>query len=310
MNKLSIEYQNQFTEKLIFDQSVLDRIDPSATLHNETFSHPLSSSAACLNVIGSLSDKPGELAKFLNAFGLEVEEILEFPSPVSFGKRLYKDKGYAVFEWVGPLRSPINERGGSRGKLRTSIDAYIVGIIGGKITQILIEWKFTEGKSRPLALGRFCGRKGIERLRRYTPILDELKRKDDFPFNFSQEYRENEPDSSLGICDFSPDHLYQLLRITLLAKKTTGMVLGNYPLQDYRVVHLTHSQNERINILHPEYLTLCPGLQPYSGHQLHEVWKTLLSPGEKEKFFAGYWDKAINQIENDELRTYLAKRYA
>lgn len=305
-----MEFQKQFATNLIFDPSVLERIDPSVKLHDETIRHPLSSSAACLNVIGSMANKPEELIKFLGSFGLEIEELLEFPSPVSFGDRLYRDKGYAVFEWIGPLKSPINEPGGGRGQNRTSIDAFVLGKIDGKITQILIEWKFTEGLSRPLVLGRFCGKKGVERLRRYSPILAELRRQDDFPFDFDDEYGLSDPRSLLGIYDFSPDHLYQLLRMTLLAKKTIGTNLGRYTLQDYRIVHLTHSQNNKINTLQPEYLKLSPGLQRFSGRQLHEVWKELLSPRDKEKFISGFWDKAIGMIENNKLRDYLSERYA
>ena len=305
-----MEFQKQFATNLIFDQSILERIDPTVKLHDETLRHPLSSSAACLNVIGSLSNKPDGLIKFLGSFGLEIEELLEFPSPVSFGDRIYRDTGYAVFEWIGPLKSPINEPGGGRGLNRTSIDAFAIGVINGKITQILVEWKFTEGLSRPLVLGRFCGKKGVERLRRYSPILAELKRHDAFPFDFDDEYRLSDPRSSLGIYDFSPDHLYQLMRMTLLAKKTIGIDLGKYTLEDYRIVHLTHSQNDRINTLHPEYLILSPGLKHFSGQQLHDVWKGLLSPSDREKFFSGHWDKSINTIEDNNLRTYLAERYA
>jgi hypothetical protein len=97
--------------------------------------------------------------------------------------------------------------------------------------------------------------------------------------------------------------------MTLLAKKTTGSTLGKHTLEDYRIVHLTHSQNDRINILHPEYLILSPGLQQFSGQPLHDVWKGLLSPRDRARFFYGHWDKAINGIGNNELRTYLAERY-
>ena len=309
MNKLATEFQEQFSAKLIFDPSVLERIDPAVKLHEETKGNPLSSSAACLNVIGSLANDPKELMKFLGSFGLEIEELYEFPSPVSFGNRKYHDKGYAIFEWIGPQESPINEIGGGRGQNRTSVDAFVLGKIGGKTTQILIEWKFTEGQSRELVLGKFCGGKGVERLKRYSMVLAELRKQGDFPFDFDDEYRSSSVKSSLGIYDFSPDHLYQLLRMTLLAKKTTGKALGEYTLEDYRIVHLTHSQNTRINILHPEYLILSPGLSRFSGQRLHDVWKELLSQRDKERFFYGYWDRAIDLIENNELRAYLSERY-
>ena len=131
-------------------------------------------------------------------------------------------------------------------------------------------------------LGRFCGEKGVERLRRYSPILAELKRKGDLPFDFDDEYGLGDPRSSLGMYDFSPDHIYHLLRMTLLAKTTTGMDLGKYTLQDYRIIHLTHSQNDRINTLHPEYLILSPGLKRFSGQQLHDVEDTLISKRKRE----------------------------
>lgn len=305
MNKLTMEFQRRFSANLIFDQSVLERIDPCVKLHEETKRHPLSSCAACLNVIGSIASDPVELIKFLGSFGLEIEDLYEFPSSASFGNRIYHDKGYVIFEWIGPKDSPINERGGGRGQHRTSIDAFVLGKVNGKTTQILIEWKFTEGLSRPLALGRFCGGEGVERLKRYSLVLAELRKQGDLLFDF-----ESNPRSSVGMYDFSPDHLYQLLRMTLLAKKTTGTTLEKYALEDYRIVHLTHSQNNQINILHPKYLTRSPGLKQFSGQELHEVWKQLLSPRDKERFVYGHWDRAISMLKDTKLRAYLSERYA
>jgi len=308
--KLTVDFQRQFIPQLIFDESVFQRIDPTAKLHEETKGHPLSSCAACLNVIGSMANDPAELTQFLGSFGLEIEELYEFPSPVCFEGLTYRDKGYAIFEWIGPKDSPINEKGGGRGQNRTSVDAFVLARIKGKITQLLIEWKFTEGFSRELALGRFCGGKGIERLKRYSLVLADLRKRGELPFDFEEEYRTSSPKSRVGIYDFSPDHLYQLLRMTLLAKMTTGRTLGKYTLEDYRVVHLTHSQNERVNILQPEYLEFSPGLQRFSKRCVHDVWKELLSARERERFICGHWDTAIRHVKNDKLRLYLAERYA
>ncbi|WP_129671239.1 hypothetical protein [Candidatus Chloroploca sp. Khr17] len=208
MNKLSIEYQKKFGANLIFNSSVFANIDPSVKLHDETKNHPLSSSASCLNVISSLLNDPDGLIKFLKSCGLEIEELYRFSGATSFEGRNYNDKGYAIFEWVGPQESPINEKGGGRGQSRTSIDAFLLGKVDGKTTQILIEWKFTEGLSRNITLGRFCGQKGIERLRRYSLILAELRKSKDFPFDFDEEYRIGKIESILGLYDFSPDHLY------------------------------------------------------------------------------------------------------
>lgn len=310
MNKLSLDFQKQFAANLIFAPSALDDIDPAVKLHEETLKHPLSSSAACLNVLGPLARSSTGLVRFLRAFGLDVEELYQFPSPVSVGDRVYRDQGYVVFEWVGPRRSPINERAGGRGHNRTSVDAFLIGKVDGKTTQILVEWKFTEGTSRALVLGRFAGRKGVERLRRYSMVLADLRKAGDFPFDFQEDCSSSRPASALGLYDFSPDHLYQLLRMTLLAKKTVGLAVGLYTLEDYRIVHLTHSQNDRLNILHPEYLTFSPGLQCFAGQPLHDVWKALLSPGERHRFHAGYWDGAVHTIEDEAHRAYLTERYA
>jgi hypothetical protein len=249
------------------------------------------------------------LIKFLGCFGLAIEELYEFKSPFSFGNRTYHDSGYVVFEWVGPEDSPINEPSGGRGYSRTSIDAFLLGKVNGRTTQILLEWKFTEGLSREIALGRFCGGQGIERLRRYSVVLARLRRQGDLPFEFEDEYRASHPKSLLGIYDLSPDHLYQLLRMTLLAKTTVGKPLGVRTIEDHRIVHLTYSQNNRINILHPEYVVLSPGLKQFTGRPLHYVWREVLSPGEKERFIHGHWDKAITVLGDDKLRAYLSERY-
>ena len=145
MDKLNILFQKNFANRLIYDNDVFEDIDTSVVLHDQTFTNPLSSSAACINVLGSLRHNQDALVKFLNRFSLHVERLFPFPTGCSVGDRTYFDKGYVVFEWVGPLDSPINEVGGLRGKMRTSIDAYLIALLDGKITQILIEWKFCEG---------------------------------------------------------------------------------------------------------------------------------------------------------------------
>ena len=302
MDKLSLDYQKQFSNKLLYDNKIFDNIDPKVKLHKETKDNPLSSSAACLNVLGSLANNPEELKRFLNNFNLDIQDIIEFPSGANVDGLIYNDKGYVVFEWIGPKEYPINEKGGGRGYNRTSADSFVIAEIQGKITQILIEWKFTEGKSSPLVLGRFSGNKGLERLRRYSEVLVPLRHKEIFPFNFDKE-------GGIGLYDFSVDHLYQLLRMTLLAKTTTPIQIGDIKIEDYRVVHLSHSKNEQIEILHDKYLTYSPGLQKYSGWKLYEFWSTILSTYEKNKFCGGHWDTVLGSIKDDKLRDYLIERY-
>ncbi len=235
-------------------------------------------------------------------FGLNMDEIYEFPCGANVGGRIYKDKGYAVFEWIGPQDSPINEKGGGRGSNRTSIDAFVIAKIDGRITQILIEWKFTEGKSRPLALGKFSGYRGLERLRRYSSVLHQWRNTDLFPFNFGDE-------GGIGLYDFSVDHLYQLLRMTLLAKSTLDIDIGNLRIEDYRIVHLSHSLNNETKTIREEHLKFSPILRKYVNKDLYAVWKDLLSTQEKNRFIGGYWDSNLHEIKDDRLRGYLTERY-
>ena len=302
MDKLCKEFQNAYLGKNIYDSAVFNHIAKSVNIHGEARKNPLSSAASCLNVLGSIAQKPDNLLPYLNSFGLNIQKLIPFPTGAKVGGEIYKDTGYVIFEWIGPKESPINERGGGRGLNRTSIDAYTLAMIDGKVTQLVIEWKFTEGKSRPLALERFSGLRGIERLRRYSSVLVEMRSGKSFPFRFEDE-------QGIGLYDFSADHLYQLLRMTLLAKTTTPITIGDIDVEDYRVVHLTHSKNDDINILYDKYLNFSPGLKKYSGQQLHEVWKDILSPSDKSKFIGAYWDEAIKNIPNNSLMKYLSERY-
>ena len=302
MDKLSYEFQNAYLGKNIYDSTVFSHIDSVVKIHDQAYDNPLSSAASCLNVLGSMAQKPDDLLPYLNSFGLNIQKLIPFPSGADVGGEIYNDTGYVIFEWIGPKVSPINEKGGGRGLNRTSVDSYILTVIDGKITQLIIEWKFTEGKSRPLALERFSGLRGIERLRRYSSVLVEMRGGESFPFNFEDE-------KGIGLYDFSVDHLYQLLRMTLLAKNTTPIKIGDIRVEDYRVVHLTHSKNDDINVLYEKYLDFSPGLKKYSGQQLHEVWKDILNPLEKSKFIGAHWDIAIKDIPDRSLMNYLSERY-
>ncbi|MFH0988479.1 MAG: hypothetical protein V1799_00505 [bacterium] len=302
MDRLTYDFQNDYRGKNIYYPAVFSLIDPSVKIHNEACENPLSSAASCLNVLGAMAQKPEDLLVYLNSFGLKIQQLLLFPTGANVGEEIYSDTGYVIFEWIGPRKSPINETGGGRGLNRTSVDAYILAVIDGKVTQMLVEWKFTEGKSRPLAMERFSGLRGIERLRRYSQVLTGMRNSESFPFDFDDE-------KGIGLYDFSVDHLYQLLRMTLLAKTTTPLMLGEIKVEDYRIVHLTHSKNDEINILHEKYLSHSPGLRKFSGMDLHEAWKKMLSAYEKDKFIGGHWDDAIKDIPDVALRTYLSTRY-
>ena len=258
---LSHTYQLQWKDNNLFDPKVKDNIGKKVQLHAE-IDNACSSAAACLNVMGDLNKYPNDLLNFLNGFELNIQELIPFPTGISLGKEIYDDIGYVIFEWIGSSKSTINEVGGSRGQRKTSIDAFILGLIDNKVTQILIEWKFTESYSAQEQLQRFAGLRGIERIRRYSSVLKKMRGKDIFPFNMSTE-------GGLGLYDLGYEPFYQLLRMHLLAKTTTPLKLNDKILiQDYRIVHLSHSENKELNILKENQIKLCPGLMKYEGQKL------------------------------------------
>ena len=183
-----------------------------------------------------------------------------------------------------------------------SIDGFVLAKINNKITQILIEWKFTETYSSDAQVQKFAGFRGNERLKRYSTCLAQLRKSNDFPFQFKD-------DGGIGLYDFGYEPIYQLLRMTLLSKMTTPINIGHLNIEDYRILHITHSDNNKLNILSESNLRLCPGLDKYSGQKLHDVWIDLLSDNEKSKFRFGYWNQSIDLIGNSELKQYLRERY-
>ena len=303
VSKLSETFQQEWKDKHFYDEAILDTIDEKV-LHTETKINVRSSAAACINVIGNIAKKKRDLVAFLNEFNLSVEDIISFPSGASFNGEQYIDSGNIVFEWIGPRRSPLNEVGGSRGQRRTSIDAFVLANIDGKITQLFIEWKFTEKYNSQENLQLFAGVAGTERLRRYSSCIAKLRKVKEFPFKMTY-------DGGLGLYDLGYEPYYQLLRMTLLAKLTTPFKFDNgLRVEDYRVIHLSHSENKELNILSKRHLECLPGLRNNANKSLHEVWRdNILSESETTKFYSGYWNEAINTIADSDLKKYLTERY-
>ena len=291
-------FQENYRKNQFYNEKILLGISKNVKLHDE-YLNPLSSAASCLNVMGYLNQNKEKIIPFFNEFGLKIDELIDFPFNADVGGEIYDDVGPIVFEWIGPKKSPINERGGSRGHHKTSIDAYFLAKINGKYSQVFIEWKFTESYNTGKFLHNFGGKKGIERLRRYSSILTR-QRKVNFPFNYLDE-------DTFGIYDFSYEPLYQLLRMTLLAKETTPIQIGKLKIENYYILHLVHSENMELMTLKQNHLQFSPGIQQYIGMDLHELWKLLLSEEEKEHFFYGFWNKAINKL--DDKKQYLENRY-
>ena len=91
--------------------------------------------------------------------------------------------------------------------------------------------------------------------------------------------------------------------MTLLAKMTTPIMIGKHSIQDYRILHITHSDNSKLNILSKSNIKFCQGMN------IHEVWLDLLSDYEKNKFRAGYWNQSLDLITDNDLKNYLIERY-
>lgn len=300
MNKLTDDFQRNYADKQFMNEDVLKGISGNVKLHDE-IKNVRSSAAVCLNVMGYLNQHNQDIIPFFSQLGLNLNKVIDFPSGMIFDGESYDDQGPIVFEWIGPKKSPINEKGGSRGQNKTSIDAYFLAEINGKITQIFIEWKFTEQYNSESDTHKFGGKKGIERLRRYSGVLVQLRKKE-FPFRFNEE-------DKIGLTDFSYEPFYQLLRMTLLAKKTTPVKFDKLDVEDYKIVHLSHSSNTGLNILSENHLKYSPGLTVNTGNSLHDTWISLLEKNEKQRHVMAYWDKALPNLSDNLDKKYLVDRY-
>lgn len=298
MNKLKEEFQKEYLKKQFVNENILKGISTNVKLHDEV-KNVRSSAAACLNVLGYLNQHQNDIIPFFNQFGLNIQKVIDFPTNVDYEGIRYEDEGPIVFEWIGPKKSPINEKGCSRGQNRTSIDGYMLAEVNGKITQLFIEWKFTETYNS--VTHKFGGKSGIERLRRYSDILTKL-RKGNFPFKFNDE-------DKIGLSDFSYGPFYQLLRMTLLAKMTTPINLNSLRIDDYKIIHLAHSENNKLNILSKKHLECSPGLKGFMGNSLHDTWIKLLDEQEKEHHIMKFWNEALYVLSPNEDKEYLVRRY-
>lgn len=277
-------------KKNLVSEEILEILKRGKIKAHNGLGSPQSSQASCLNFwypyINPNSKQ--DLIKVLKAIGIEAEDIITIGPNWDFNGTVYKDYGNVIFEWIGPEQSPIGEENGfMRGHHRTSIDAYILAMVNGKVTQILIEWKFTEHYSSRCNTGKFLGGKGVERLSRYSPIIArDRKAGKDILFNFNNL-------EELGLSDVGYEPFYQLLRQHMLGQETVGMNFGPYVIEDYIVVHLSHSKNEKLNILSDKHCTYANGLKQYVGQDIHSIWMQLLNEEQKKHFRGGYWDKLL-----------------
>lgn len=310
MNVLNKEHQKQFTGNNLFSDEIYQILKKGGIKAHTGIESPLSSQASCLNFWYPFikEERKEDLKEFLKCFGLEVDSIITIKPYSVFEDVAYPDGGNVLFEWIGPVKSPIGEDDGYlRGHHRTSIDAYLLAYVNGKVTQILIEWKFTETYSSRCNTGKFLGAKGVERLARYSPIIarDRKCHKD---ILFKLESIDN-----WGLYDVCYEPFYQLLRQHILGQETVGKKFGDYVIEDYIVMHLSHSANDRLNILEEKHCEYSKGLLPYVGQELHDIWVKLLSQNQQKHFIGAYWDECFMNYQApahlSDWSNYIKNRY-
>lgn len=297
-------------EKSLYSDEIFEILKRGRIKAHNGLNSPISSQASCLNFWYPFVDpkNKGELINLLKHFGIFAEDIITIGPDWMFDKTLYRDNGNVLFEWIGPELSPIGEENGyMRGHHRTSIDAYILALINGKVTQILIEWKYTEHYSSKHNTGKFLGGKGVERLSRYSPIIARDRRAGrDILFNLAHI-------DDWGLYDVCYEPFYQLLRQHMLGQETVGMSFGPYIIEDYIVMHLSHSKNDKLNILQEKHCTYSKGLMPFVGQELHKIWMRLLNENQKKHFIGGYWDEVIDRylpsVELEHWHNFMSKRF-
>ncbi|HSA05991.1 MAG TPA: hypothetical protein P5556_02300 [Candidatus Gastranaerophilales bacterium] len=310
MNVLSKDYQQKWQGNNLLTPKMWELFRKNRIKAHNGINNPISSQACCMNFWYPFitEEQKENLRDFLEVFGIKAQKILTFKPNSTFYDCIYPDSGNVLFEWIGPIRSPIGENDGyMRGHQRTSIDAYILAKINNRVTQILIEWKFTESYSSRHNTGKFLGAKGIERLARYAPIIAKYREwGKEILFNLDEiDY--------WGLYDICYEPFYQLLRQHLLAQETLGRRFGDYYIEDYIIMHLSHSQNHKLNILTENQAEYSKGLAKHVGREIHEIWHGLLSNGHKNKFIGEYWDLCFQKYKiPPELNCwgdYISERY-
>lgn len=302
MNKLSKEYQKKWEDNPLFDAKIVEKIKSFGIKDHPELKNVMSSQGACMNVLGFLAEPVNKnlLLEFIRKCGIQADDIIEINE--SYSKKFnlnYHGEGLLIFEWIGPRVSIINEgnRGG-RGFQRTSTDAYLLIKQGSNIIQVLIEWKFTESYLN--TPNRFFGGRGLERLRRYSTLLQNYRRKKMPLLSFKDE-------DNWGLTDLGYEPYYQLLRMHLLGRETTKLL---DEVNDYVVLHLNHSDNEKLNSLSSINLDDYPGLKRNQEDSIYSTWEKLLFDEERKRFKHSYWDEVLKTFSNNsDWFKYIQERY-
>lgn len=207
----------------------------------EPTKHMVSSQIQCLNYLFPLRNNHNAVLQLAQLFDSEITDVLPTLND--------KDTGFIAFEFIFKNDSLLNEtnHGWQRGKLCTSVDAFIIALKDNQKVLIPIEWKYSESYLRydNKALEPI---KGTSRQNRYNTLIyqsNQLISTD----NLSQSIYYHEP-------------FYELMRQTLLVEQMVRENLAN----DYLHILITPERNR--DLLDANY--------PISSLALKETWRSHL----------------------------------
>lgn len=248
--------------------------------------HGLSSQVCCLNVLAPLARRPELLARVVyRALGVPEPEMMPVETEPD-GQALY-----VGFEWTG-RSNYLSEwpPGGTatRGANATSADAVLRFRSGGRVTTVLVEWKYTESYGAPLdPVGN------PTRLRRYT----------------GKAFAPDGPvraDLGLGIADFFWEPFYQLLRQQMLAWR---MQEAREDGADHvMVLHVSPRQNTKL------HRVTAPALKRFGGAAFAAFRAVLVRPEDfvavsTEDLFGPLLAEAAGDAGHAAWADYLRQRY-
>lgn len=206
---------------------------------------------------------------------------------------------YISFEAICP-EDYMNEVMRTRGKYCTSIDAIAIAVDkSGKEILLVIEWKLVEndsGNKAPSKNDASEYNRGLERIRRYSKLLNESKLIDSYYEN-TDRYQ----DSVLFRLPF-----YELMRQTIWAEQVCKNPEYLGP-KDYLHIVVLPEQNI---MRHKNYQYDKKGNKVYG---IPEVWPSLLSDKAKARFIVANPKSVIESLggfkKYKDLVDYLTNRY-
>lgn len=250
--------------------------------------HALSSQVCCVNFLGPLMHRPDTLASILqSALGIDRPQMV----PVS--KDRHGTEIFVDFEWIGAADHlgewPAHGRA-TRGANATSADAAVrFREPDGRLTTVLIEWKFTESYGQPID-----PRGNATRISRYA----------DKTFFPDGPFRS---DLGLQIQDFFWEPFYQLARQQMLAWHMERAAEDG--ADRVMVLHISAAGNTAL------HKVTAPRLQPI-GSDAFAVFRSLLVDPSRfhatsiEQAFLPAIRTSVAADPQDPWAAYLLDRYA